>query len=387
MPPPIHTRFEPRYFQQFHCLGSECEDTCCEGWGIVIDRDTYDKYRNDPGLSALVAIHPAATGSRDFARIRLDGIRCPALADGICSVQQTFGESCISDMCSSFPRVLNVVDGVLERSLHLSCPEAARLVLRDPEAMTLDHRDAGDDAHRAGSLSVVSTAACNGREQFRKRAIEILKDRSRPLWKRLTMLGSAIEELSGRACVQTRNGGDGMLRLEIVLELIVSRISAEYASPRFLACYSGFMRGIGWNADSTMDEIAGRHGHALATWWAPFADRNPHVLENYLVNYAFRTLFPFGRKQPDQTITIDTDAAEIRNAYTVLVVHFAMIRTLLIGLAGWYGESFGMDHVIELVQSYTKAFQHSGSFPAVILQAMADKGITNAGDLTFLIQD
>ena len=26
----------PEYFKDFKCIASECEDTCCAGWGIVM---------------------------------------------------------------------------------------------------------------------------------------------------------------------------------------------------------------------------------------------------------------------------------------------------------------------------------------------------------------
>lgn len=37
----------PSYFKDFKCIASECEDTCCAGWEIVIDQETYNCYQND----------------------------------------------------------------------------------------------------------------------------------------------------------------------------------------------------------------------------------------------------------------------------------------------------------------------------------------------------
>ena len=31
---------------QFKCIGGECEDTCCAGWSVSIDKKTYKKYTN-----------------------------------------------------------------------------------------------------------------------------------------------------------------------------------------------------------------------------------------------------------------------------------------------------------------------------------------------------
>ncbi len=31
----------PVYYNQFVCLGAECRDTCCKGWKIGIDEESY----------------------------------------------------------------------------------------------------------------------------------------------------------------------------------------------------------------------------------------------------------------------------------------------------------------------------------------------------------
>ncbi len=35
----------PEYMKEFQCIGSECEDTCCAGWRVSVDKDTFMKYR------------------------------------------------------------------------------------------------------------------------------------------------------------------------------------------------------------------------------------------------------------------------------------------------------------------------------------------------------
>ena len=37
---------KPNYFKDFNCIADKCEDTCCAGWGIVIDDKSYEKYMN-----------------------------------------------------------------------------------------------------------------------------------------------------------------------------------------------------------------------------------------------------------------------------------------------------------------------------------------------------
>jgi lysine-N-methylase len=176
----------------------------------------------------------------------------------------------------------------------------------------------------------------------------------------------------------TSQPGAPALQLETALELTVARLGADYTPPRFLECYREFMRGLEWTDKSSMEELGGRYHYALHAWFLPFLRRHEYVLENYLVNYAFRTLFPYRRKQPDQRMVIDSSQGSMRHAFLLLGVHYAIIRTLLIGMAALHKEELSMDHAVRLVQSYSKAFLHSGTFEALASEFL-DR---NAGELT-----
>ena len=39
----------PHYYKKFHCTASECEDTCCAGWEIMIDKKSLEKYKKAEG--------------------------------------------------------------------------------------------------------------------------------------------------------------------------------------------------------------------------------------------------------------------------------------------------------------------------------------------------
>lgn len=36
----------PKYYNDFACIGAKCEDTCCAGWKVSVDKATFHKYRN-----------------------------------------------------------------------------------------------------------------------------------------------------------------------------------------------------------------------------------------------------------------------------------------------------------------------------------------------------
>src|SRR5579862_3256125 len=99
---------QAQHYDTFRCIGAECEDTCCDGWGVTVDRKTYDKYQNcgDPELRSsfrdLVTINTAATSNDDYAMFKLTETHCPFLAQGLCSIQTKLGEDYLSDTCATY---------------------------------------------------------------------------------------------------------------------------------------------------------------------------------------------------------------------------------------------------------------------------------------------
>jgi lysine-N-methylase len=417
-------RLQPRSYHGFRCIGAECEDTCCIGWIVNIDKNTYDAYQgcDDPELGPrfheLVTINAAGHSDDNYARITLSGPGCPFLSEGLCGIQKKLGERYLSIMCSSYPRVMNVVDDVLERSLDLSCPEAARLVLLDPNPMQFDEDEGPLRDSRLGHLSVLTTSnGSSGKpyryfREIRALVIWLLQYRAYPLWKRLAILGSFCDELYAmteeRRHSQTleileayrdaaeRNLFDQALedqcaqpvaQLELILELIVGRIGSDFTPQRFLDCYQQFMQGIEWTAQSSMDDIGRNYTSAFARYYQPFILEHEHMLEHYLVNYVHRTLFPLGPQESNRGLSVHHIATSIRDQYMRMMVHYGIIQTVLIGVAGFHKTEFCAAHVIQVIQSFTKAFEHSLAFPERTLKTLAEKDVKNCAGLAMLVRN
>jgi lysine-N-methylase len=49
----------PGYMKYFNCIGSACEDSCCIGWNVDIDQQTYLKYKKirDAELTPIFEKH------------------------------------------------------------------------------------------------------------------------------------------------------------------------------------------------------------------------------------------------------------------------------------------------------------------------------------------
>lgn len=176
-------------------------------------------------------------------------------------------------------------------------------------------------------------------------------------------------------------------QLELVVELIIGRISSDFTGPRLLACYRKFMDAMEWTADLSMDDLGTRYAAAHSQYYEPFMSGHPHILEHYLVNYVHRTLFPLGAQESTSGLSIHRVANTIREQCLLMMVHYAIVQTLLIGLAAFHKAQFGASEVIQVIQSYTKAFEHSPLFPERALQVLAQKGVTNCTMLAILIRN
>ncbi len=421
--PEAFEQVEPEYYRHFHCLADACPDTCCEGWRVGIDKETYGKYREStdavlkPKFQQFVTINPARTSDDHYAVFATSGGRCTFLSEGLCSIQQRLGESYLGAACASFPRVTNLLNGVLERSLDLACPEATRLALTNPAPMQFSLLEADPTEHRAAvaepSHGRVYNSAFPGTQvmQVRKFVQRLLQNRRYPVAKRLILLGHVCDKLNeiagARDFESTQNvlegfdcaidGGlfdehlnrcaaDPDAQLEIILELITERVKSDFTHRRFFEVHEEFLKGIRWSPDTTLHQLGVQYAEAYRQSYLPVMSQHEYVLEHYLVNNAFKALFPFGSQSLNRALHLEPPRA-ITGQYLLLGSYFAIMKAMLIGAAGYHGDAFGLEAIIKAVQICSKTFEHSVIYPKRILEILASKGITSAAGMTVLTQD
>jgi hypothetical protein len=76
----------------------------------------------------------------------------------------------------------------------------------------------------------------------------------------------------------------------------------------------------------------------------------------------------------------------ITSQYMLMAAHYAIVETLLIGMAAFHKAAFGPVQIVKLIQSCTKTFEHSIAFPGQAIQILAEKGMTNPANLCVLIR-
>ena len=95
----------PKYYEKFKCIGSDCPETCCQGWKVSIDKDTFNKYQKldntklKDKASKFLKKYPQHDLSPHkvkgfYGYITMNKGTCPFLGqDKLCSVQKEYGNS------------------------------------------------------------------------------------------------------------------------------------------------------------------------------------------------------------------------------------------------------------------------------------------------------
>ncbi len=173
----------PDYYKKFSCIADKCPDTCCAGWEIVVDEESFEKYKALNGgyadkIRSLISVD--SDGDRIFTP---NGNRCPFLLDsGLCEMYIELGHDCLCRTCRQFPRHETYFGARKETGISLSCPEAARLITESPEPITFTT----EEIHADIMPTAIDPTLYFTLIETRKTAINILQNRKFTIKNRIT---------------------------------------------------------------------------------------------------------------------------------------------------------------------------------------------------------
>jgi len=412
---------QPTYSESFRCIGSACEDTCCRGWIVPVDRATVEKYQTLPAsplralIDANIQLAPESADSAKptiFASIRMtDSKQCPMLSeDRLCRIQAEHGEAFLPSTCATYPRIVHRSGDQEEKALTLSCPEAARHVLLNPTLLSPSHQTISEPQpmQLPGSDSLADARSLQPWFwSIREAVFALIRNRAYPLWQRLFLLGvfcrrlEAIakkdrerpvsEFLSGFEATVASGAPLGEIdaiplergqQLDVVLRLAGMLLHRSNFHARFIECVQAFQTGIGNGPGATMESLTAHYALAHDQFFAPFFNRHPHILENYLINTIFRCQFPFGR----EGMRPGASPSPTRE-YVMLTAQFALMKGLLIGVSGCHREAFSSEHVVHTVQAASKHFEHHSEFLNDAYTLLAESQMDGVRGSAILLRD
>jgi len=183
----------PDYYDEFACIADKCEDTCCAGWQIVIDKESLHKYKRICGSfrrRMLVSVNwIQGTFRQDKNK------RCAFLNENnLCDLYLAQGEGGFCKTCREYPRHTEEFEGVREITLSLSCPEVARIVMNRMEPVFfLNYEKDGEEEFDDFDPFLFSIL-----DDARKEMIRILQDRSLTIAERTVLMLGMAHDMQGR---------------------------------------------------------------------------------------------------------------------------------------------------------------------------------------------
>lgn len=405
---------QPQYVGYFKCIGSACEDSCCIGWRVDIDKETYQKYRQCTNEQLRLQMNVAVKRNRtnalqgNYAKIKHDTKgACPFIdEDKLCTIQRKLGEEYLSIACTVYPRITNIINNIMERSLSMSCPEATRRALLNPKLMEFDEM-VEDTAVRFNPGLELNTSDFTSTQrpekyfwELRFFIISLLQDRSYKLWQRLVILGlfcKNLTKLVGDCAVQEipklittymnyleQNSFRAELDsipTELTIQMSLMKALADQSfltninNQRFLKCFEEFLQGIQCTEEAKKEEMTVQYSQAHNKYYQPFMQQHEYILENYIINYVFMKLFPFNGEK------------HVFDSFILLTVHYAMIKMFLIGMAGYHKEDFSTVHVIKLIQSFGRVIEHNDILVKHIFNLLKSNDMNTLAYMAILIKN
>lgn len=121
------------FLEKFQCLGAECEDTCCKGWGMQVTKETVALYKN----KAPELLDAVTSGEAEHIMRRDPSTdHCVKFESGLCGIHRQYGTSFLGDACHFFPRITRKLGEHTVMTAALSCPEVTRLALLEESGFT-----------------------------------------------------------------------------------------------------------------------------------------------------------------------------------------------------------------------------------------------------------
>ena len=369
--------FLPKYMIEFKCVSSNCIDSCCAGWDINIDEDTYNKYENSTGelkglLDRKFIKNEDEYDSFNYGFMVLkDENRCPFLnSNMLCDIHGGDGQENLCITCKSYPRVFNIVDNVYEKSGLPSCMEICTRAFLNKDKMEFVESKEDIEEKNIEIRRIIDSEAFEGTESLlqyfwdiRVISINIMQDRNFSIEERLNILKNFYNQIdriynSGEfdnieELLEDFNNEDidcGELKgvvfkekNEFYISLAEDELVTKIRSVRLRSCVKEYKAGIlkQNNIVKYLEEIP-KYFNEL--------EENSYVFENYIVNQIFKDLIPFNKGE------------SLTKSIKVLINSYRIIKAYVIGIAMNSQKKIGGEQIITVIQALSKDIEHNRVF-------------------------
>lgn len=383
--------FIPKYMEIFKCIGPNCTDTCCAGWDVNIDENTFNKYETSTNkLKDLVkGKYIKNNESNDsfnygFMVITTDN-KCPFLNSSLlCDIHGGCGEENLSITCKRYPRVFNIIDDVYEKSGIPSCEEVCELAFKNKNKMEFIEIEEEINEETIEIRRVIDTEAFDGSDSLlqyfwdiRICSINIMQNRDFSIEERLSLLKSFYCNLKSLKSVFDFNGIEDLLDSLNQSNFDFSKFSSNHINSSELIS-SKYLNDI--TSNKLIDSVIGNrikdllkdlkvniaiyHNKTISPILIlddivkcnSKLEEYSYIFENYLVNQVFKDIIPFNKGE-NLIESIDT----LINLYT-------LVKAYLILDYKYSNIAISEEQIIRVIQALSKDTEHNRVFKDILAQ-------------------
>lgn len=389
----------PLYFKEFECIGGKCEDSCCIGWDIDIDKESFRKYHKTENEEMKIMFRKNVHNNPDYSdkeidygKIKLNSTkRCPFLDEcNYCIIYSKLGEDHLSNVCTHFPRVMNKVDEQLEISLDIACPEAARIILNKEEGIDFTQNDESINKYIISGTIDTKDKQYEDHplmyfKEIRDVCLKIMKDRKYTLNERLYVLGDflacleeeweedlnyakeLIDNYDIDEAVQDyeKNSLNYILQISFFKNVVDSlNILEEIDSDKFKEATRQLLKGLDIQNKDDIADNSDRYIEAFEYYAENYIDKYSYIFENYLVNFIYNNLFPF------------SESDSMFEGYIMLLVRYSFMKFYL---SGKYmnNKEESKDEIVKFIQVFSKAIEHDKNYMLEVLDYIIENDYDN----------
>lgn len=386
-------------YSDFSCIGPECENDCCKGWRIIVDKNTYFKYLSikDKEIrnSITKAIKKIQKSNGEYGILKLDeDKRCKLqMDDNLCYIHKNLGENYLCRTCMQYPKMVNKVYGTLETSYTLSCPEAARKILLDKNKKEFNFYEEEFDTNFINiDLTFDENNILHGLFwDIRSATIEMLQQRQHKLSDRIIIIGLMYKALENDITNNDIHASkanikryldiikseeklsldfdiDENKKYEMMLEIFIFLKQIILASEININNLS--LDSIDLNEDRNKNIDLIKEFHDKMT--AETIEKYEYIFENYLVNYIFQNIIPLS-------------GHSVLQQFYKMVFNYAFI-IILLTVKSIKDNVLTDKSIIDVIYLFTRSITHSKEKLDIIEENFKNNNLYDLAHITLLIK-
>lgn len=387
--------------EAFSCIGSACEDTCCAGWSIPVDRFSLEKWQKDDVFSQirshLKIVEHANPQNINAGHLQvLENGSCPFLdTQKLCALQSKKGHDFLSFTCRTFPRSRNTFYGIAEEYLSLACPEAARLILGSREKLRITLLNNAKEELPVYQYSIPPQNDIPAEQVWELRTLlyNFIQIDTVPLPHKLIVIGliaKNIEESVAQGLSPSETYSKIIKKytplskdpthvktlvqnipsstdLKVLFLKIITQILKKYspAHTKYDLLVDHLISTFKINVSMSDEERKAHYENMNKT----LSRESQLLLENYTFHLFFREVFPFSH-------------ANLTEHFSSLVLRIYLITHHLFSIADQE-----ISRQIELIQKFSKLYENTPLLPQEILSITKSANFNSIAHTCILIND